>query len=210
MHTLSPVAFVWFTAPRPEPWVTPELAAKFHPVAAVVPPLMPVVPVPHVAPVPEMRATLLAAAVTRLSEQMRTWRPETPVTISVVVAVETLTLAKLSQTAKPVTKPPVAPEVSPPTKSARAGGAAPVAPEVSGRMLREAAVGCCTSAPSADVPGRRSQVEPSQTIAKAPNRGAVGLAWLSASAAAAVGATPFHRARLNGSLSGKLAIARES
>ena len=71
-QTLSPVAVVCMTVPRPEPIVRPPFAAKFQPFAAVVPPAMPVVPVPHVAPVPEIAATLFAMAVTRLIEQMRT------------------------------------------------------------------------------------------------------------------------------------------
>ena len=127
MHTLSPVALVWLMVPSPLPCVMPPLAAKFQPDAAVVPPFMPVVPVPHVAPVPEISATLFAAAVTRLREEIRTCRPETPVMRSVVVAVETLTLTKLSATGTPVRKPPVAPDPSPPMKLAAAGGAAPVA-----------------------------------------------------------------------------------
>src|SRR5262245_6119914 len=140
MQTLSPVAFVWLMAPVPAPCVMPPFAAKFQPDAAVVPPFMPVVPVPQVAPVPEMRATLFAPAVTRLIEQIRTWRPLTPVMSAVVVAVETFTLTKESQTAAPTRKPPVAPEPRPPEYSARAGGAAPVAPLVSVRTFRFAAV----------------------------------------------------------------------
>lgn len=145
MQTLSPVAAVCMIVPMPLPMVKPPLAAKFQPFAAVVPPAIPAVPVPQVAPVPEMSATLLAIAVRRLIEVIRTWRPETPVTRRVVVAEVTLTDLKVSATAGPMRKPPVAPEPSPPMKEAEAGGAAPVA-------LLETGLTRCAPVPVAPAP----------------------------------------------------------
>ena len=57
MQTESPVALVMLIIPRPLPCERPAFAAKFQPEAAEVPPFMPVVPVPQVAPVPLMSAT---------------------------------------------------------------------------------------------------------------------------------------------------------
>jgi hypothetical protein len=51
-----------------------------------VPPAIPAVPVPQVAPVPEIKRDVVRDRGDQVTEQIRTCRPETPVTISVVVA----------------------------------------------------------------------------------------------------------------------------
>jgi hypothetical protein len=58
--------------PIPFPYARPPLAARFQPVAAVVPPESPAVEVSHwlVVCVPAINATFDAAATTRLIEQM--------------------------------------------------------------------------------------------------------------------------------------------
>src|SRR5262249_33736050 len=77
-QTLFAAVAVRATMLNPLPKVRPPLAAKFHPVAAVVPPAMPAVPVPQMVPVPSTRATLSGAPAIRLILQREVCLPTAP------------------------------------------------------------------------------------------------------------------------------------
>src|SRR5687767_1352872 len=70
MQSASPASTVRPMVPLPLPIAMPPLAAKFQPVAAVAPPNTPASLVAHTEPVPDVMATFVAAATTRLIEQM--------------------------------------------------------------------------------------------------------------------------------------------
>ena len=100
------VVVVLIIIPRPLPIVRPPFAAKFQPVAAVVPPASAATFEAQFVPEPEISATLFAAAVTRFIEQIYV-RPAVPLIamICVVVAVTMFTTDDWSQVMIPVRFP---------------------------------------------------------------------------------------------------------